>query len=199
MEIILGVMSEAIEILPLRPFSRGEIEPFLAGYATGEIYSVRRREEQGDLGFDIRLTPVDPPFRDSFDSDFTPEECANWFRLIPLGACFGAYQGERLAGLAIAEAKPDERHLRVWEFHIHPELHRQGIGRRLMARVLQHAEAAGLPQVMLETQNTNVYAIRFYRAMGFHLEAIDQTLYMPASSQTAFFMKYWFPRKADLA
>ena len=49
---------------------------------------------------------------------------------------------------------------------------------------------------MLETQNTNVNAIRFYRRIGFSLEAIDIGHYYPTSNpivrqQVQFLMKQW--------
>jgi ribosomal protein S18 acetylase RimI-like enzyme len=69
---------------------------------------------------------------------------------------------------------------------------RRGIGRALMNRVVERALASKLRIVVLETQNTNVKAIRFYRSMGFSLEAIDLSLYSNQdveSGEVAFFMK----------
>ncbi len=71
-----------------------------------------------------------------------------------------------------------------------------GIGRALMERVLYRARQDHLGLVMLETQNTNVSAIRFYRRMGFLLEAIDIGHYYPTSNpivrqQMQFLMKRW--------
>ena len=71
-----------------------------------------------------------------------------------------------------------------------------GIGRALMERVLDRARQDHLGLVMLETQNTNVNAIRFYRRIGFFLEAIDIGHYYPTSSpvvqqQVQFQMKRW--------
>jgi ribosomal protein S18 acetylase RimI-like enzyme len=50
---------------------------------------------------------------------------------------------------------------------------RMGIGRALMAQVIARTRQNHLPVIMLETQNTNVKAIRFYRSMGFTLDSID--------------------------
>ena len=50
----------------------------------------------------------------------------------------------------------------------------------LLARALEFARAAGVRCLGLETQTTNVPAIRFYRRMGFRLCGIHTALYDPA-------------------
>jgi ribosomal protein S18 acetylase RimI-like enzyme len=65
-----------------------------------------------------------------------------------------------------------------------------------MERILDRARQDHLGLVTLETQNTNVSAIRFYRRIGFSLEAIDIGHYYPASNpvvrqQVQFLMKRW--------
>jgi streptothricin acetyltransferase len=188
-------MNDLFEILPLRPFTQDEVWPIVSGYETQEIYTVEKTETDPHIFFDIRLVRIDPPFRDSFYNDFTPDEREWHHRLIPKGCCFGAYAGGRLTGITIGEALPEDRLLRVWEFHVHPDFRRMGIGRALMERVIAKAREERLPALMLETQNTNVPAIRFYRRMGFRLESIDLSPpHYPqtgsqAIRQAAFYMK----------
>ena len=83
--------------------------------------------------------------------------------------------------------------LRVWEFHVAAEFRRMGVGRALMEQVIASARQGGLKMIELETQNTNVQAVRFYRKMGFSLESIDlwQYFYLEGEEtrQAAFFMK----------
>ena len=72
------------------------------------------------------------------------------------------------------------------------EYHRQGIGRALMTQVVEKAIHDKFRIVYLETQNTNVKAIRFYRALGFSLDAIDLSFYTNhdvENGEVAFFMK----------
>ena len=48
----------------------------------------------------------------------------------------------------------------------------------------------GLPGIMLETQNNNVAACRFYESCGFHLGGFDRELYRgitPDTDETALF------------
>lgn len=193
-------MRESIEILPLRPFTKDDIWPLIGGYETREIYQVDKTESDAYTRFDIRLTPVDPPQRYDFYGDFIPEELEYYQRLLERGHSFGAYLGERLVGVALAEAMPEDQLIRVWEIHVHPEFQRQGIGRALMQRVFARAAQDGLKMVKLETQNTNVAAVRFYRSMGFALEALDISKYFTAkgleAEQVCFYMKRRLPAGA---
>ena len=59
----------------------------------------------------------------------------------------------------------DEAH--VNNFAVHPEWRRQGLGRRLLAFVLDAAEAAGAPRATLEVRASNLPAIALYMAGGF--------------------------------
>ncbi len=51
--------------------------------------------------------------------------------------------------------------------HIHPSAGRQGIGRRLIARSLSAAKAAGLRHIDASIAADNAPALAYYSAMGF--------------------------------
>lgn len=191
-------MQTAYEILPLRPFTQSDVWPLLTGYETRQIYQVEKIEEGDALArFDCRLVQLEQPLSDTFYCDFSPEEIQHWNDLIPQGYSFGAYQAGALVGLAVGEVWPERRRARVWEFHVHPGCRRMGVGRALMQRVFDCAWRDHLGLVFLETQNTNVNAVRFYRSMGYALEAIDIGCYYPSDNpviqqQVQFLMKRWF-------
>jgi ribosomal protein S18 acetylase RimI-like enzyme len=166
-------MALDFEIRVLHPFTQAEIWPILDGYETEEVYLVEKTESDQHSVIDIRLVRLEQAFHDDFYGDFSPEEYQRYLGLIPQGYSFGAYRDERLIGFALGEALPDEHFLRVWEFHVASEFRRMGVGRALMERVIQKARGDHLSMILLETQNTNVRAVRFYRSMGFALEALD--------------------------
>lgn len=56
----------------------------------------------------------------------------------------------------------------------------RGVGRALLARALTFAREAGMRCLGVETQTTNVPAIRFYRRAGFRFCGIHTALYDPA-------------------
>lgn len=166
-------MSDAWKVFPLKPFTRAELLAVASGYASGEAYLVEKSESAERVVFDFRLVRLEKPFHADFIDDFNPEECEGYLNRLPRGYSFGAYLGERLVGFALGEDFPEQHYARVWEFHVHKDYQRLGIGRALMTRVIEKARADGLKTLMLETQNTNVSAVRFYRSMGFRVESID--------------------------
>jgi ribosomal protein S18 acetylase RimI-like enzyme len=188
-------MAINFEIRELQPFTQAEIWPIIAGYETQEFYAVEKTESELRTVFDIHLISLERPFQASFYEDFTPEECQWYLSLLQQGYCFGAYQDGQLIGFLIGETLPDDQLLRVWEIHVLAEFRRKGVGRALMEQALLKARKEHIPMVMLETQNTNVKAVRFYRSLGFSLEAIDispphyRRLEGEEVKQVAFYMK----------
>ena len=59
-----------------------------------------------------------------------------------------------------------EPHLYLWQLAVHPSAQRQGMGRALMARVLEHAEALASPAYLETTKPENV---PYYGSFGFHV------------------------------
>jgi ribosomal protein S18 acetylase RimI-like enzyme len=97
-----------------------------------------------------------------------------------------------MIAIAIAEARRWNRTLWVWEFHVAPDYHYQGIGRQLMEALAEKARSADLRVMVCETQNTNVPAISFYRQVGFSIEGIDLSYYTNhdlTAGEVAIFMK----------
>jgi ribosomal protein S18 acetylase RimI-like enzyme len=98
-----------------------------------------------------------------------------------------------MVGVALAEPRQWNETLWVWEFHVAETRRGRGIGRRLMAELAEQARAAGLRALVCETQNTNLPAINFYRAVGFTLEGVDVSYYtnddMSPGGTVAVFMK----------
>jgi ribosomal protein S18 acetylase RimI-like enzyme len=166
-------MDTSIQICTLRPFTQADIWPILTGYETQEIYAVEKTETDLHTVFDIHLVQLEKPYRADFYEDFPPEEIQWQLSYLHQGYSFGAYQNDRLIGFALAEAQKDEPLLRVWEFHVMDGFRRMGVGRALMQNVIETARQNHLAMIMLETQNTNVKAVRFYRSMGYHLDSLD--------------------------
>jgi peptide alpha-N-acetyltransferase len=50
---------------------------------------------------------------------------------------------------------------------VHPDFRRLGLGRKLIARSIERMKEQGADEVMLETEITNVAALRLYESFGF--------------------------------
>jgi len=75
----------------------------------------------------------------------------------------------RIRGFALMHFGDDEAHLNL--LAVRPDCQRRGIGRSLMAWLLQSARCAGLAAVRTELRANNVAARRFYEGLGFSVEA----------------------------
>jgi ribosomal protein S18 acetylase RimI-like enzyme len=83
----------------------------------------------------------------------------------------------------------------LWNLMIDLDYRGQGLGRRLWHRALDFARQSDVRAIMIETQNTNVPACRFYARMGCELVGINEVYYTNDGSATevALFWAYRLP------
>lgn len=181
-------------MITIQPLQRFDAEPFKAiasGYTTAEMYRVSR--EESDAGTSFLLTLEALPELQVFRYPFSDDDLNHYRSIIPGDYCLAAYDGDRQVGVAIAEPQTWNRVLWVWDFHVAQTHRGRGVGRRLMNALTERARRDGLRAIVCETQNTNVPAIRFYRAVGFSLEGVDISYYtnedMMPGRTVAVFMK----------
>lgn len=184
-------MDGTLTIRPLPTLDERHFALLDSGYTTTEVYAVAKVETPALIQFELRLTPLAQPFAKHYlPPDPTTRD--HYTALARDGHVFGAFVDEACAGLAITEPQAWNHSLWVHDFHITPAHHRRGVGRRLMERVIAAARAQELRCAVCETQNTNVPAIRFYRALGFTLDGLDLSSYSNhdrARGEIAVFMK----------
>ena len=73
-------------------------------------------------------------------------------------------------GALLPEVTPDgDNALRVVRMSVRTDLRRQGIGRRILDRLLDEARASGCRKIVLETTSTWTNAVRFYTRYGFQV------------------------------
>ena len=89
-------------------------------------------------------------------------------------------------GFAAAGFQAWNRRLVLWHFYVDAAWRGQGLGRRLMAAVLEEARARQARHVWLETSNQNPPGVAAYQALGFTLSGLDLTLYDGTPSQGEF-------------
>ncbi len=178
-------------IRPLSSIDASLLERLITGYTSTEVYRVTRAETPDTVHFELRLTPLEYPFVKRYPP-LDATELQRYRDLAAAGNAFGAFDGETCVGIAICEPQRWNSSLTVWEFHIAPDFQRQGAGRALMSAVEAHARDEGMRCLVCETQSSNVPAIRFYRALGFIIDAVDLSLYSNGDierGEVAVFMK----------
>ncbi len=160
---------------PPHPFDPAAFMALAGGYTTSEVYQVEHQDGDATAAIRLTLTPLAEPKLYLFP--YSEEELAHYATLSDGPFALGAYDGEAWVGVAIGERRDWNGTLWVHEFHVRPEMQRRGIGRGLMEELARRGAAAKLRALTLETQNTNVAAIRFYRALGLAVEGIDVGYY----------------------
>lgn len=167
-----------LEIIPL-PKEEWKGTPIMMEYTTEEYYDLEQTEDLD--GFKVEMikkrfehpvthTPEEYDFPDSLYQDHW-ENAEAW----GIVSC----DGDKKMLLACIEVCPEEwsNRLMVTELWVADELHRQGIGTKLMNLVKDKAKRDNRRAIILETQSCNVRAIAFYRSQGFKLIGYDTCCY----------------------
>jgi ribosomal-protein-alanine N-acetyltransferase len=93
--------------------------------------------------------------------------------------------GERVVGFAGLWLMVDEAH--VTTFGVHPAWRRQGVGRRLLLRLIEVALELGALRLTLEVRVSNTAAQELYRSFGFTI-AGTRVRYYTDDGEDAFVM-----------
>ena len=164
-----------LEIRPLFELSESDLRSTITGYTAREKYRVTFTSTEKTTTFGLELVSLAAPYTQHFKPG--EDEIQMIQQTMQAGWSIGAFDGIELAAIAIASPETWNNTLRIWEFHVVESHRRMGIGQQLMDRLAQRAAPAGLRAMVVETQNTNVPAIRFYRKAGFVVEGIDISYY----------------------
>ena len=87
----------------------------------------------------------------------------------------GAAVAWKTEGLHLLEGREDLAAL--WDLRVHPDYRGKGVGHRLFTDALAWARARQCRRFIVETQNINVPACRFYVRQGCELGAINRYAY----------------------
>lgn len=104
---------------------------------------------------------------------------------------FFAFMDGELAG-QIRVLKHWNAYAYIDDIAVDAEYRRRGVGRHLIQRALEWARDKGFPGMMLETQNNNVAACRFYESCGFELGGFDVYLYKGLNRLTDEIALFWY-------
>lgn len=165
-----------IDIRLLKKIELKEIKRVAPGYTSNSKYIVLHKDSQSHSLIDLHLVDLDTPYTKKYNQ-FNSKTIGRYQKILKEDYSFGAYDGDLLVGILIAEPRSWNQSLRVWEFHIDAAYRHRGISKKLMDAVTEKAKDAGIRIIVCETQNTNAAAIKIYRHLGFRVEAIDISYY----------------------
>jgi streptothricin acetyltransferase len=103
------------------------------------------------------------------------------------------HRNNRLVGMVDVERQDWREAGFVWNIAVDRDCRGQGIGSRLMSRVVEWARTEKLRAIILETQTNNWLACRFYQHFGFVPSGVDDHFYTNqdvANKEVALFWTY---------
>ncbi len=165
-----------ITVQPLMRLDNSDHTRIVTTYISEGLYIVSYRDSLTDTSIALHYVALPKPSVKKYDH-FDAGTLKRYAQVFNAGFSFGAYAGELLVGLIIAEPQEWNRSLWVREFHVAATYRRMGIGRQLMAEAEEQAKRSGLRTIVCETQNTNAAAIMVYRKLGFTVEGVDISYY----------------------
>lgn len=104
---------------------------------------------------------------------------------------FIAYVDGRVAG-QIVVSRNWNRFSSIEDIRVDAKFRRQGIGRALLKHAETWVRKNSFPGIMVETQDTNVGACRFYEKYGFVLGGFDTHLYHAADKYRDDIALFWY-------
>ncbi|SHG11427.1 GNAT family N-acetyltransferase [Pedobacter caeni] len=158
------------------------------GYCSDAVYDLSKQGDPQHFSISFALRRLEQPYQKYWSA--SAEDLEDYNLTIVQGHSFGAYLDEQLVGLLIAEERTWNNSLWIEYLEVNAMFQGLGFGAALIKQVVAHARTDQFRLVMLETQNTNVPAIRFYKKQGFVVDGVQLSLYHEQPGEQAVFMVY---------
>ncbi len=138
-------------------------------------------------GRDIQEIPVTPWWKDYDEcEEDRPTQLPNRFNFSNWFIVTAFAEGERLGGMIVARDCPGCDMLEgrtdlavIFDVRICDTARGQGVGKALFTYAVSRSKQLGCTELRVETQDVNVAACRFYRAMGCLLHSAEVGAYGP--------------------
>ena len=139
------------------------------------------------------------PWQKDYDADERPRAWVDQFDMTHWRFFLAEQDGQVSGAAALVWDFPqvnmlDRRAdlLVLWDIRVNPARRGQGLGRALFQQAEAWGRAHGCRQMKIETQNINVNACRFYRAMGCELGGIQRYAYAANPHVAREVMLLWY-------
>jgi ribosomal protein S18 acetylase RimI-like enzyme len=130
---------------------------------------------------------VSPSYTKDYDATpgQNPRDWARWYDTTNWAFLLSWVDDRAVGGATIAWRTPGLNMLQgredlavLWDLRVDPSFRRNGVGNGLFAACEDWARKRGAKELLVETQNTNVPACRFYNSQGCRLATIELGVYL---------------------
>ncbi len=94
---------------------------------------------------------------------------------------------EQVVGFMVYELHKDQLH--ILNFAVHPDVHRRGIGKQMVVKLISKLSHQRRNRILLEVRETNLAAQLFFRALGFRAIKVLRDFY-DDTTEDAYLMQY---------
>jgi GNAT superfamily N-acetyltransferase len=188
-----------ISLRPLEPEDIGNLPQIRPTYISPTVLRVEKSGDGLEVGWKlIEHTPPQPFDKGTlydFDEVVQSEVRA---RMVRPDTSYQRVavneESGRLVGLVEVEIQMWNDTAVLWNLMVDLAYRGEGLGRRLWHRAVEFARQAEVRAIMIETQNTNLPACKFYARMGCRLVGINELYYTNDGMNTeiALFWAYSF-------
>jgi GNAT superfamily N-acetyltransferase len=187
-----------ISLRPLQPDDIPKLPQIRPTYTSPTILSVEKRGDGLEIGWQLVERTLPQPFDKGALYNFD-EVAQNAIRQ-RMARPDENYQRVavdeeigRLVGLLEVEIHAWNDTAMLWNLMIDLAYRGQGLGRRLWHRAVDFARQAEVRAIMIETQNTNIPACKFYARMGCRLIGINELFYTNDGQNTEIALFWAYP------
>ena len=150
--------------------------------------------KDSEMDWKLKLKTIDPVMKD-YDELEDPLEWAEIWDLSNWGILFAHNSDEHIGGAIIAWNTDevdmlggrDDRAV-LWDIRVKENSRRTGIGSELFKFAEKWAKERNCKELIIETQNNNVEAMKFYMKMGAEIYQVNEGVYydLPDEDQVLF-------------
>ncbi len=158
------------------------------GYESQQIFTAQIINEQESISFTLSLQSLEEPYLKHWETKSADIDTFN--EIIKTAHSFGVYEDNELIGMIICEERTWNNSLYIENILVSEKYRRKGIGKLLIEKAIADANQKKFRLIELETQNTNVPAIKFYQSQGFKITGLNTKLYNNENNEIALYMTY---------
>ncbi|HMS34751.1 MAG TPA: GNAT family N-acetyltransferase [Ignavibacteria bacterium] len=157
-------------------------------YSSEFKYNISREYNGDEISFRFKQVKLENPFEKKWI--VTDSIYEDYLHIVHQGNSFGAYEKDDLVGFIISDKRDWNNSLWIEMIQVADEFRNKGTGSKLLAVSEEHAKENKFRMIELETQNTNIPAINFYRKNSYELSGLNLNLYDPekVKNEIAIFM-----------
>lgn len=180
------------KIIEETPDALTEYEKIPISFRVESHFRVELCGENGLGGMKLVEEPVAPYVKDyDADENYKPSRWSKRFDISRWGILSAFDGNKRVGGAAIAWNTPEVNMLGglrdvgcLWDLRVRPDYRQRGVGHQLFARALGWLRERNARRLLVETQNINVPACRFYARQGCELGAVNRYAYDESLNET---------------